>query len=100
MIDLDPQGNSSRYLLGALADAEHAEAPGAAGFFETDAEVQHARAEDEPISSSPRPATNLHLMPAGAALDELHGKLESRYKIYKLRDALLELGGQTTTRSG
>jgi chromosome partitioning protein len=30
-------------------------------------------------------------MPAGPALDELHGKLESRYKIYKLRDALAAL---------
>ena len=27
-------------------------------------------------------------MPASAELDELHGKLESRYKIYKLRKAL------------
>ena len=30
-------------------------------------------------------------MPASPALDELHGKLESRYKIYKLRDALAAL---------
>jgi hypothetical protein len=34
------------------------------------------------------------------ALDELHGKLESRYKIYKLRDALAELVQRATTRSG
>ena len=37
------------------------------------------------------PWEQLHLMPAGPELDELHGKLESRYKIYKLRDALLPL---------
>jgi chromosome partitioning protein len=30
-------------------------------------------------------------MPASPLLDELHGKLESRYKIYKLRDALVAL---------
>ena len=30
-------------------------------------------------------------MPSSPLLDELHGKLESRYKIYKLRDALAEL---------
>jgi chromosome partitioning protein len=30
-------------------------------------------------------------MPSSPALEELHGKLESRYKIYKLRDALAEL---------
>ena len=29
-------------------------------------------------------------MPAHPELDTLHGKLESRYKIYKLRDALNE----------
>jgi chromosome partitioning protein len=37
------------------------------------------------------PWENLHLMPSSPRLEELHGKLESRYKIYKLRDALLEL---------
>ncbi|MBU6260021.1 MAG: ParA family protein [Burkholderiales bacterium] len=88
VIDLDPQANSSAYLMGAAADAE---APGAAGFFETTLRfsVRPARAADY-VSATPWP--NLDLMPAGAALDELHGKLESRYKIYKLRDALAELG--------
>jgi chromosome partitioning protein len=37
------------------------------------------------------PFEGLHLMPSSHLLDELHGKLESRYKIYKLRDALHEL---------
>ena len=36
-------------------------------------------------------ARYLDVMPAHADLDALHGKLESRYKIYKLRDALVEL---------
>jgi chromosome partitioning protein len=39
----------------------------------------------------PTPWENLSLMPASAALEEMHGKLESRYKIYKLRDALAEV---------
>jgi chromosome partitioning protein len=30
-------------------------------------------------------------MPSSPLLEELHSKLESRYKIYKLRDALDEL---------
>lgn len=90
LIDLDPQGNSSRYLLGASADTEHADAPGAAGFFETTLKFSlRAPATSDFIVATPWP--NLHLMPGGPALDELHGKLESRYKIYKLRDALLEL---------
>src|SRR5204862_6016852 len=37
------------------------------------------------------PYENLHLMPSSPELEELHGKLESRYKIYKLREALSEL---------
>ena len=91
VIDLDPQANTSRYLLGAAADAQHADAPGAAGFFETTLKfsMRPPKTADFIVAT---PFENLHLMPAGAALDELHGKLESRYKIYKLRDALDELG--------
>jgi chromosome partitioning protein len=91
VIDLDPQGNSSRYLLGDTADSTHAEAPGAAGFFETTLKFS-LRAPPTSDFIVATPWERLHLMPAGAALDELHGKLESRYKIYKLRDALLEMG--------
>ncbi len=90
VIDLDPQGNSTRYLLGATADGEHAEAPGAAGFFETTLKFTlRPPPTSDFIVATPWP--NLHLMPGGPQLDELHGKLESRYKIYKLRDALDEL---------
>ena len=32
-------------------------------------------------------------MASSPLLDEMHGKLESRYKIYKLRDALLKIAG-------
>ena len=92
VIDLDPQGNTSRYLLGASADAEHAEAPGAAGFFEGTLKftVRELGAENFVV---PTPWPNLSVMPAGPGLDELHSKLESRYKIYKLRKALEALAG-------
>ena len=90
LIDLDPQGNSSRYLLGASADVEHAEAPGAAGFFETTLKFS-LRAPPTSDFIVATPWANLHLMPGGPALDELHSKLESRYKIYKLRNALIAL---------
>ncbi|MDE2368833.1 MAG: ParA family protein [Burkholderiales bacterium] len=88
VIDLDPQANSSAYLMGGNADAE---AAGAAAFFEATLKfgVRPASAAD---FLSATPWENLDLMPASAALDEIHGKLESRYKIYKLRDALAELG--------
>ncbi len=90
LIDLDPQGNSSRYLLGTSADGESGQAPGAAAFFETTLKfsIRPQPARDFIVAT---PWPNLHLMRGGPELDELHGKLESRYKIYKLRDALAEL---------
>ena len=87
VVDLDPQGNSSRYLLGDTASDD---AAGAAEFFESTLKFTlRPQATGDFIVETPW--ENLHLMPASPALDELHGKLESRYKIYKLRDALVEL---------
>jgi len=87
VVDLDPQGNSSRYLLGDTASDG---AAGAAEFFESTLKFSlRPQATADFIVATPW--ENLHLMPASPALDELHGKLESRYKIYKLRDALAAL---------
>jgi chromosome partitioning protein len=87
VIDLDRQANSSRYLTGLDADEASA---GAAEFFDATLKfsVRSPSTADFIIET---PWENLHLMPASAALDELHGKLESRHKIYKLRDALVDL---------
>lgn len=87
VIDLDSQGNSTRYLLGDTAAADQ---PNVAEFFEQSLKfvvrdkgpaefIVHTRWE------------GLDLMPSSPLLDELHGKLESRHKIYKLRDALVQL---------
>jgi chromosome partitioning protein len=87
VIDLDAQGNSSQYLLGAQArDAN----PNVASFFET-ALTFSFKPVDVASFVHPTPFENLDVMPAHPDLDSLHGKLESRYKIYKLRDALNEL---------
>nr|WP_316642908.1 ParA family protein [uncultured Roseateles sp.] len=87
VVDLDPQGNSTRYLLGDAADELQ---PGAAEFLETTLKfsVRAPKTSDFIVAT---PWENLHLMGSSPLLDELHGKLESRYKIYKLRDALVEL---------
>ncbi len=89
VVDLDAQANSTRYLLGDAAD----EAPaGSAEFFATTLKFSMR----PPPTSDFIVATQwdgLHVMAASPALDELHGKLESRYKIYKLRDALIDLDG-------
>ncbi len=87
VIDLDCQGNTTRYLLGDAADDTP---PGSAEFFESTLRFS-VRTQPTGEFIVETPWEHLHLMPASAALDELHGKLESRYKIYKLRDALQAL---------
>ncbi|MEK8050430.1 ParA family protein [Ideonella sp. DXS22W] len=90
VVDLDAQANSTRYLLGAQADDE---LPGVAEFFD---QTLKFTLRDQGIEAfvTASPFENLDVMPASPRLDELHGKLESRYKIYKLRDALAALGTQ------
>ncbi|QDZ29975.1 ParA family protein [Noviherbaspirillum sp. UKPF54] len=87
LIDLDPQCNSSRYLLGgAAAEAK----PTLADYFE----------QTLNFIFYPKPAgafvhgtafDGLSLIPSHPAIGELQSKLESRHKIYKLRDMLNEL---------
>ncbi len=87
VIDLDPQGNSTHYLLGdGHPDAERS----AAGFFDQTLRFTARPRETDDFTIS-TPWEGLRLMPSHPQLDELHSKLESRYKIYKLRDALAEL---------
>jgi chromosome partitioning protein len=90
VVDLDPQGNSTRYLLGAGADEPMATV---AEFFEQTLKFS-ARPKSTAEFVVPTPFENLWVMPSHPQLDELHSKLESRYKIYKLRDALNELAAQ------
>lgn len=87
VIDLDSQGNSTRYLLGAdMPD----ELPNVAEFFEQSLKFSiRDKAAGEFIV--PTQWEGLDLMPSSPELDELHSKLESRHKIYKLRDALEKL---------
>ena len=84
LIDLDTQGNSSRYLLG---DALTEDTPSAADFFDQSLKFT-ARPKDTTEFIVPSPWENLAVMPSSPQLDELHVKLESRHKIYKLREAL------------
>lgn len=87
VVDLDPQGNATRYLLGAQADEV---APGAADLFEQSLKYTM---RPRPVADFVRdtPWDGLKLVASDPRLDEMHAKLESRYKIYKLREALDEL---------
>ena len=90
VVDLDAQCNSTRYLLGAAADEPH---DTMAEFFDQTLKFTLRSKSTAEFITETR-FENLHLLAASPQLDELHGKLESRYKIYKLRDALAELDGR------
>lgn len=82
VVDLDPQANSTRYLLGAVEPAGTV-----TEFFDQVLNFKlRPKATGEFIHATP--FANLAIMPADAALEELQAKLESRYKIYKLKEAL------------
>jgi chromosome partitioning protein len=87
VIDLDPQGNSTSYLLGDTATDGQ---PSVAGFFEQTLSYSFRAvpATDYVVET---PFENLDVMPSSPALNELLVKLESRQKIYKLREALVQL---------
>lgn len=89
VVDLDPQSNSTRYLLGDAADALENTAT---GFFDQMLNFKLRPLPTEDFIAA-TPFANLSILPADAALEELQAKLESRYKIYKLREALDALAG-------
>lgn len=88
LIDIDPQCNSSRYVLGAAA---HAATPTLKDYFE---QVLSFSQFAQPAGHyvHPTPFENLSIIVAHPELGDLLSKLESRNKIYKLRDLLRELG--------
>ncbi len=88
LIDLDQQGNSTQYLLGGqVAEGQ----PTVASFFD---QTLSFTFHPEPAGhfAVASPFERLHVMAASQRLDELQTKLESRHKIYKLREALQQLG--------
>ncbi|UAW98725.1 ParA family protein [Halopseudomonas nanhaiensis] len=87
VVDLDPQANSSHYLLGSgLGNVDHT----LADFFSN---TLAGRADKLPAEQyvAETPFENLWIMPASPELAELQHKLESRYKIQKLRKLLKDL---------
>ena len=86
-MDLDPQGNSSSYLLGEQPTAEQ---PTIAGLFEQALSYSFRTVPAQEFAIA-TPHEDLHLIASSPILNELTTKLESRQKIYKLRDALQQL---------
>lgn len=89
VVDLDPQANSSRYLLGNDLEAA---TPTLVQFFEQTLGFKLFRDGPRDFIHHTR-FDDLHILPAAIDLEDLQGKLEAKYKIYKLRDALNELEG-------
>jgi len=89
VIDLDPQANSTQYLLGDAAKGLELTAN---QFFDQMLSFKLRPLPTEDFITA-TPFENLSILPSGPALEELQAKLESRYKIYKLREALDALEG-------
>ena len=87
VIDLDPQGNSTHYLTGQ--PATHLEGS-LFDFFEQSLTLGGGRKSLAELVH-PTPYENLHVLAAHPELESLEVKLESRYKIYKLKEALQQL---------
>ena len=87
VIDLDPQGNSSAYLMGAQAAPGQ---PSVGGFFENALSFSLTKVPPTQFIMA-TPHAGLDLMASSPVLDELQVKLESRQKSLKLREALQQL---------
>ncbi|MDR3411486.1 MAG: ParA family protein [Formivibrio sp.] len=87
VVDLDPQGNSSHYLLGERLDESK---PTLADFFD---QILNFSLYAKPASAfiHVTPFARLSIMPSHPAIAEQQTKLESRYKIYKFRESMEEL---------
>ena len=85
LIDLDVQGNSTHYIVGEQSER----LPGVEDFFQNQLSLYSREPMTSLIHQSAYPT--LSVMPSGRGLLELEHKLESRYKMYKLKEALAEL---------
>lgn len=87
IIDMDPQGNTSRYLLG---EAARDLTPNLADYFKKSLDFSFYPIPDKTYVHA-TPFENLFIIPSHPDISDMQGKLESRHKIYKLRDSLKEL---------
>jgi chromosome partitioning protein len=84
LVDLDPQGNSSHYVMAgqARSSSQHL-----ATFFDQILNISLFNKEPQEFVTE-TPFSGLSLLASHASLSELMIKLESRYKMFKLKEAL------------
>ena len=85
LVDLDVQGNSTHYIVGEPSKP----LSGVEEFFQNQLSLYSRESVTSLIHQSVY--DNLSVMPSGRGLLELEHKLESRYKMYKLKECLDEL---------
>ena len=90
VVDLDPQGNSTQYLLGRPGRELE---PTLADFFDEILSLPWRPRRPEEFAHTTR-FERLDVLPSHPMLADQQAKLEARYKIFKLREALGELGSQ------
>ncbi len=90
VVDLDPQGNASQYLLGEALETVSSDA---AAFFNDVLSIR-ILPPDPLLYLTPTGYEGLHVLASSPELAELQAKLEARHKIYKLRELLEKLSGQ------
>lgn len=92
IMDLDPQCNTSQYVLGDFFDREQHDTSIAKFFSDC---LKFKIMENDPLDYVyTTDYENLYIIPAAEELYELQSKLEAKHKIYKLRDALGKLREQ------
>jgi chromosome partitioning protein len=90
VVDLDMQGNSSHYLLGAkIEDPEETLAKFFRDTLSINPFTKTQPSVRELIQTTPFP--NLYLLASHPEMEALQSRLETRYKIYKLKEALVQL---------
>lgn len=89
LVDLDPQANSTHYLTGLLNERIPA---GIADFFKQTLSSGFEGRRNR-VAITETHYDNLHLVAASPELSDIQAKLESKFKINKLRKLLVELSG-------
>ncbi|WCM48931.1 ParA family protein [Pseudomonas sp. WJP1] len=87
LVDLDPQANSTHYLTGLMNEDIPA---GIADFFKQTLSGGFEGRKHR-VNITGTPYANLDLVTASPELSDLQSKLESKYKVNKLRKLLVEL---------
>ncbi len=88
LVDLDSQCNATQYLLGSkLQEAE----PTIADFFQDSLRMSFRRKDSLEACIHKTQFPGLYVLPSHPSLSELQGKLESRHKVFKLREAMNSL---------